>query len=355
MQNSLAESQKMQADAKSAQLKAANDTLEVALPKMHYLAGMSPDDRAKAFNSVMQDMKADGVPMQNVPQTSDGQFVHDEDWFQRRFGEMKQTKPFLEKQLQQSEIAKNITEANMAPAGSLARYTARDRQMPSFPIEYGKEVAPIKASSQAGRQMIDNYKHPSPQGDASLILNAFKIKFPTAPDVNSLEELSKSQATPDQWKQLAAHAISGGLDQGTRDNLMRDAASTYRANYGSYKDIAEKYQGMAQERGIPLGGMTKEPSLDRTAAAFGDIEKQIGPYVPPSQRGGASGFIAKVASKIAGTGGDQSANASDKQQSYRAAGSQVSSDEVAQYAMKHGMKLSDAQNYLRSKGYAIGR
>lgn len=356
MQSSIAESNKLQAEAQTAKLQAANATLDVAMPKMQYLAQMSPDDRARAFPSVMQDMKSDGVPTQNVPQTSDGQFVHDEDWFQRRLGEMHQSKSYLANQLQQSEIAKNTTEANMAPVKMNSELYGSRSPNAELSSQYAKDAAPLKGSQPPMKQMMDNYAHPSPQGDASLVLNAFKIKFPNAPDVNSLEELTKSQAAPDQWKQMANHAISGGLDKGTRDNLMRDGISTFRANYDSLNDVKDRYSARAQQQNVNDKSLTYEPAMDRTYKQAMALQDKIGPYVPPSERGGVSGALASVASKLAGTGGSQAASASDKQQSsYRPTGSSVSSDEIAQYAMKHGMKLSDAQTYLRSQGYAIGR
>lgn len=188
------------------------------------------------------------------------------------------SKDYLDNLKTKSEIAMAPVQRNAAEFGSRSPNAELTSQ-------YGKDVAPIRGSQNAMNQMLDNYNHPSPQGDASLVLNAFKIKFPNAPDVNSLEELTKSQSVPDTWKQKAAHALQGGLDQGTRDNLMRDAASTYRANYDSYQGIKNRYDTRAKFQNVNDPTLTYEPAIEKTYADAMDLQKKIGPYVPPAQRG----------------------------------------------------------------------
>lgn len=146
-------------------------------------------------------------------------------------------------------------------------------------------------SQVAMQQMLDSYRHPSPQGDASLFLNAFKIKFPNVPDVNSLEELKSSQAAPDQWRQKATQVLSGGLDQATRDNLMRDGVSTFRGNVQSVRGIQKKFQSMAKSRKINDTSFTAEPAIDQTFKDAQALNDQIGDYVPPSGRGGIEGKV----------------------------------------------------------------
>jgi hypothetical protein len=204
-------------------------------------------------------------------------------------------------QEKQAQTTKAYSEVGQGPAKLNADLYGARSPNAELSSQYAKDAAPLKSSQMPMKQMMDNYAHPSPQGDASLVLNAFKIKFPTAPDVNSLEELAKSQATPDQWKQMANHAISGGLDQGTRDNLMRDGISTFRANYDSLNDVKDRYVARQQQQNVNDKSLTYEPAMDRTYKQAMALQDKVGPYVPPSQRGGFSGTMAQIASKITGT------------------------------------------------------
>jgi hypothetical protein len=317
MQTSMAESQKLQAEAMTAHLTAVGAQIDIANPRLQYVNSIEdPAARQVAFNKVMQQNKADGIPTTGAPQASDGTFVLDEPWLKQKLGEMAGAKQVIATHLQQTEIAekqaqttKAYSEVGQGPAKLNADLYGARSPNAELSSQYAKDAAPLKSSQMPMKQMMDNYAHPSPQGDASLVLNAFKIKFPTAPDVNSLEELAKSQATPDQWKQMANHAISGGLDQGTRDNLMRDGISTFRANYDSLNDVKDRYTARAQQQNVNDKSLTYEPAMDRTYKQAMALQDKVGPYVPPSDRGGFSGTMAQIAQKITGTGGPQAASA----------------------------------------------
>lgn len=337
------------ADAKLAQMQAAHQTLSVTTPALQHLLSLPDDQAQKAFPNVIKQLGDQGVPLNNVPPE------WDRGWATQAYSIGSKMKEGIENQQGQAGVQKTYADIGMVPLQKNAEAFGSRSPNAELTSQYDKQAAPIRASQLAMQQMYDNYNHPSPQGDASLILNAFKIKFPTAPDVNSLEELSKSQSAPDQWKQWAAHATAGGLDQGTRDNLMRDASSTFRANVDSLKGIQQRYQARAKQQNVNDPTLTAEPAIDKTSALVTDLANNIGPYVPPTERGGISGAISKFASNLMGGGGSAPANASEKAQpKYRPAGAKVSSDQVAQYATKHGMKMSDAQTYLRSQGYAVG-
>jgi hypothetical protein len=256
-----------------------------------HLKGLPFDQAQKLYPAVRQlgiSAKAFGAsdaPEQLTPE-----------WLDAVHARMQGSKPYLENQ-------KTISETAMAPAKLNAELFGSRSPNAELSSQYNKDIAPIRGSQGAMNQMLDNYKHPSPQGDASLVLNAFKIKFPNAPDVNSLKELSESQAASDHWKNMATKALSGGFDQPTRDNLMRDAASTYRANVDTYKGIQERYNARARQQNVNDPTLTYEPAIQKTFDEAMKLQDQIGPYVPPSQRGGIMGKVMGSAQSMLGLGG----------------------------------------------------
>lgn len=345
-----AEMQEKQAQAKGAQIDAAEKWNGVTFPAMNYLSGLPEDQRAAAYPGVLKQLTDQGVDISKMP----GQY--DAGHFRQTFETMKQHKPVLENFLTQAKIQEAMSNVATGPAKRNAELYGSRSPNAELTSQYDKQAAPIRSSQNAMQQMLDNYHHPSPQGDASLVLNAFKIKFPTAPDVNSLKELGESQSTIDKWKNAFYHASAGGLDKATRDNLMRDGVSTFRANVESLRGVQQRYNERAKFQNVNDPTMTAEPAIENTHAAAMDLQNKIGPYVPPTEREGWMGNVGKFVSKITG-GGEQSATAAGEkpQQKYRASGSTLSADEVAQYATKHNLKLSEAQNLLKKGGYAIGR
>lgn len=351
-----------QAKAKTAQADYAQKLNDVVGPTYEYMANSVPaDQRAAVWPQMVQHLKDQGLNTDHISPT------FNEQDFQQHLATWRGSPLNLANQQTEAKTAEAWANAGpMAQAKLKGEVFGSRSPTESLADAYNKDMGPVKTSQMNMRQMMDSYNNPSPQGDASMLLNAFKIKNPNVPDVNSLEEMRNSQAAGDQFRQAANKALSGGLDKSTRDNIMRDGISAFRANYGTYQDTASKYQQMASDRGVPLGGMTKEPGLDRTYADAMGMQKDLGPYVPPAQRGGISGTVTGAISKVLGIGGpEQTANASGnstppkkqatQQAQYRSTGSTVTSDEAAQYAVKHGMKLSDAQKYLKGMGYVIGR
>lgn len=297
-QNKFVEQDKQAAEAKNAQMTAAHQVLSVATPAGQYLLGLPDDQAAKAYPNVMDQLKKQGIQPESLglPSTWDRGAVL------QAYTIGSKMKEGLENQMIQSNMATAPITRNADLYGSRSPNAELSSQ-------YDKQAQPVRNSQMAMGQMIDNYKNPSPQGDASLILNAYKIKFPNAPDVNSLKELSESQAAPDAFKNAANKVISGGLDQPTRDNIMRDGVSTFRANVNSLQGIQQRYQARAAQQNVNDPTLTQEPSIDQTYADAMAIQKKIGPAVPPSQRGGVTGALSNIASKVLGIGGNQPAKA----------------------------------------------
>lgn len=292
-----AENQKDQADA-------YQKKFSLISTKLDYLAGMSQDKRAAAYPQVM-----DQLQQQGVIKPGDAPAQYDDGWFRQTLATGQKMKDSLDNQKTSADISKTYSDIGQAPAKLNSELYGSRSPNAELTSQYDKQAQPVRNSQMAMQQMLDNYKNPSPQGDKSLILNAFRIKFPNAPDVNSLEELTKAQSVPDSWKATATHALEGGLDQATRDNLMRDGVSTFRANVDSLKGIQQRYQGRAQQQNVNDPTITSEPAIDKTFDTAMNLQKQIGPYVPPADRGGFMAGVNKFASKLIGIGGAQSASA----------------------------------------------
>ncbi len=205
-----------------------------------------------------------------------------------------------------AETGKLVAETRYIPAEKSAALAAQlyGSRSPTAELasQYTGEAKPARGSQFAMQQMIDNYNNPSPQGDASLVLNAFKIKFPNAPDVNSLHELSTAQGITDQMRAWASQKLEGVKDPETRANLMRDGISTFRANVEGLRETQGKYNAIATRQGVDPRDVTSEPAIDKTHSAAMALQDKIGPYVPPGQRGG-------LLSSVIGAASPKSANA----------------------------------------------
>ncbi len=292
-QEQFSKQDKEKAEAQIAQMQSAHQHLSLTVPALGYLLNKPDGEAASAFPNVMAQLKQQGVPMQNVPP------AWDRGWAQQGYQIGSQTKEGLENQM----IASNIATAPAKLNADLYGSRSPNAELTS---QYNKQAEPIQKSQGAMQQMIDNYNNKTPQGDASLVLNAFKIKFPNAPDVNSLEELSKSEGASTQMKNWVSQKMNGLKDPGVRDNLMRDGISTFRANVDTLRGIQEKYQARGKYQNVNDPTLTMEPAIDKTYASSMDLQKQIGPYVPPNERGGVMGTLSKAAGAVMGLGSQNS-------------------------------------------------
>lgn len=300
MGNQFSAANKAQAEAQSAQLDTQTKTLNFTGPAFEHMAGMPEAQRAAAYPQVVQQLKDQGVD------TSKLDHPYDPTLFSQYYDTWSKTKDALANHLTQSEIAKNQSETAMAPAKLNAEVYGSRSPNAELSSQYNADVKTVKTSQLAMDQMLDSYKNKTPQGDASLVLQNFRIRNPGVPDVNSIDEMKKSQAFTDQWKNKLTEAQSGGFDDNTRDNLIRDGMSAFRANYGSYQGIKDRYNARAQQQNVKDPTLTYEPAIEKTNAAVSKLSDSLGPYVPPSERAGGYLGAAKV---MLGLGGSKTAEA----------------------------------------------
>jgi len=290
MEHQFAASDKAQAEAKTAQMVQAHNVLSVTLPALQYLKSL--EQAQQAYPQVMQGLKDQGIPLTNTPPDWDRK------WADQGIAIGSRTKEGLENAILASNVAMKPAELNAALYGSRSPNA-------ELTTQYDKQAQPVRQSQMAMQQMLQNYKDSSPQGDASLVLNAFKIKFPNAPDVNSLAELSHAEGVTNQMKNWVSEKQSGIKDPEVRADLMRDGIATYEANVRSLQGTQQRYQARAAQQNVNDPTMTYEPAVNQTYNDAMNLKNQIGPYVPPS--GGVTGALSKVAGKI--LGGSPSANA----------------------------------------------
>lgn len=304
---------KEQAEAQTAQADATMKRANIFARHMDYLNTVPDDQKPQAYGNIVKMLKAQNVitPDQGIPDQYDPTFAN---------AMMAKAAQHIGQNSQgYLEAEKTKSDIGLVPLKKQNEQYGSRSPNAELTSQYNDQVKPIRSSQMAMQQMIDNYKNPSPQGDASLVLNAFKIKFPNAPDVNSLEELAKSQSASDTWKNLAHQAISGGLDVGTRDNLMRDGVSTFRANVDTFRGIQDRFKQRQGFQGVNDPTLTVEPAIENTYKGAMGLQDKIGPYVPPTERGGFMGGVTKLASSALGLAGGRAKKSQDTDSAYAGA------------------------------------
>jgi hypothetical protein len=133
-------------------------------------------------------------------------------------------------------------------------------------------------------------------------LTAFRIKFPNAPDVNSLEELKKSPALPDQWKNEINKAGTGLFSDEFMKQLMQDIVVTNDANYKTFKGVQNDYAGRAKGSDVSDTSFLKKTAIEQTHKDSDSLLGKLGEYQVPSQRsnGGMMGFLSHPMDSVKG-------------------------------------------------------
>lgn len=305
-----AQQDKAQAEARSAQADAEKKATEIALPMLEHLDSVADDQKPIAYHNVMSQAAAAGLPMQNVPPE------FSQAWLDNAMAQIKKTPAYLAQQAQlagigetQAKTAEAWANAGMAPLKRAGEAFGRSSPNATISNQYSDDpaVKSAKTSQVAMNQMLDSFRYPSPYSDESMALNALKIKFPGAPDVGSLEEFKKAQGATDAMKNWVSKKLQGIKALGAREDLMRDAISTYLPNVASLRGAQRKYYQKAINQGVPnAADIVSEPGIDQTEAETRALSSKLGPYVLPTQRGIMGGVR-----QMMGMGGNE-ADASDK-------------------------------------------
>lgn len=211
----------------------------------------------------------------------------------------------------------------------------------------------VKAAKQSKvymDQMLQNLKDPSPQGQASLFLNALRIKFPSAPDVGSLDELSKSESAPVQMRNMASKYINGTMDPQQINDLVRDGIATFESNAGGYKSAQNDFiQKSTDQYGLsPQQAklITQNSGIDQTLQNALAVKKQIGSYKTPQQQGGLLSPVYGLVNKVLGNTSGTPVNAAQS----NPAPSNTAQDQIAIQWAKSNPKDPRSKTILQMHG-----
>lgn len=192
-----------------------------------------------------------------------------------------------------------LAELNNANSGNRSAQETGQKEFNANP-----SVAAARQSKVYMDQMLQSYNDPSPQAQASLFLNALRIKFPTAPDVGSLEELSKSESAPVQMRNAASKYINGTMDQQQVNDLVRDGISTYQANMKGFrsaqKDYQDKLVNQYGQSAQQASRMAHDSGIDETDSNVIALKSKLGPYKKPSEQGGLLSPVYGLINKVIG-------------------------------------------------------
>ncbi len=336
MQNTLAESGKIQSEAQTAKMNADVAVGKVVYPALKdFMENVPEDQKSTVFDSYVQNLKAKGVPMsvlKQVPMTSDGKALYEPDMMKHMYAQ--------------------YSNYNDSLGGELTRAEIREKQS-----QTGKNFAETeKTKSETIKQ------NPALAGQTNDPAKLVPSMVPKEHQAQALKEIeaaentrNMSQSIMDSFDQ-AAKDVSGAGRATSLVKTPRSAMALHQAMQPTFKDLEGTVRQAAMDNTFknitPDAADTDADRATKRAALSDYLKSKLS--APTARAYGVD--LSKYNSTAPYKGGGQSAATSDKQQSnYRASGSAVSGDEVAQYAMKHGLKLSDAQNYLRSQGYAINR
>ncbi len=202
-------------------------------------------------------------------------------------------------QTAQGMSPKDAAELNNLTSGNRSSQETGQKEFNANP-----SVTAARQSKVYMDQMVQSSKDPSPQGQASMFLNALRIKFPTAPDVGSLNELAKSESAPVQMRNIASKYLNGTMDPQMIQDLLRDGISTFESNAGGFREAQSDYQNklVKQYGQTPDAAkmITHDSGIDATSNAVAAMKKQMGPYTGPADNGGATGWVANKISGLLG-------------------------------------------------------
>lgn len=341
-----AQTNKATAEAQAAKVDAAQKTLSFTVPSMHYLAGLPEDQRSAAYPAVMKQLSDAGVNISKMPSQYDPGLFRQIYSMTDQIGS--QMKDFLANQGAQASTAKTNAEAGAIPS-QVAKNQAET----------------TSAYASAAKAQSETYPHqPMPSGQVSDPALLVPNQVPKDRQAEALKEIKNAQDINKLSPQIMA-----AFQRGSSRNPVI-AAQGQREFEGLINTTVQETEGTARKaafdsihRTMTPSGVTALPgendarartvmeylqskSSAPTARAYGiDLSKfpSTAPYQAPTN--------AASQPSVSSSLGAASAPA---QSQYRAAGSTVSSDQVAQYAMKHGMTAAGAKSFLKGKGYVIG-
>jgi hypothetical protein len=116
------------------------------------------------------------------------------------------------------------------------------------------EVKNFSLIDNAAKVVAKAVQDPSAVATQELVRRAVQLVEPgMAVREGEQAAIMASQSIPDRFKGELARALSGegGLQEDTRQGIMRIAQRAYESQASRYKSTKDFYEGLAEERGIP--------------------------------------------------------------------------------------------------------
>lgn len=361
---------KAQGEAYQAKMKAADDAASKVWPVFNALASpdMPEDQRATLYPQYMQNLSDNGVDISKLGTTYDPQT------FQQHYAAMKDALPGIQQHLANQKM-QNETPATGQPAANLASTQAATNKTnveaanaqnnpPQKVVaaeELGKfatAVADPSVRNRLGQLAVTQDK----ADKISYILNAGAPANETPEQRFARLDQMLPQFATDVGVSSAA-AMSGGvpdeaLIQKVSPDTMNAKIATLKQNYSAnptpsnqgallsaYGDFAKKLSDYSSSRSAQI--------VDHLSAGFPNAQK----WYPDRMAQIAKGYSSPDLSGSAAASSDTATSSQASPSNFKAdpANNTVSPIVLGQYAIKHGMKLTEAQKSLESKGYVIGR
>ena len=336
-QKQFAENDKAQAEAKQQQVETAQRILSITEPALEHLASMPEDQRAAAYQGVMKQVAAQGVPMDQVPPT------YDPGWFQQAYVNAKRSKDYL---------------ANMNSQADIASKQAQTAKTISETGEYGspqykqgaEELAKFKDDivDASSRKTTGSLIDARNRADRILSLVGRQKNEPDQQYYARLNQYMPQVGT-EIGTSLAAIMQGGIPNESIQEKLAPDTmqsklaelqqkfqAEPSAANQGkllaAYSDIAQKLRDFSAQR--------LQETTDRARSAYPYANRYF------------SKEMDKISSPILSPGSAQSQDSTDTQMagSKNKSGSKFSSGDLVLYQGKHYKVGPDGDSLIPVKG-----
>lgn len=352
---SLNEMAEQRAKTTSAQADSIPKQMAAVAPVILNLASMPEDQRAKAFDPSMKQLEAMGYPPPNVPKDANGNYLYDGQHFALASGQLFNSKPYQDYLLTKAEINKNNMDPMKTGAEELGKFkddivNASSRKTTGALIDTRTRADRILTLLNAGAK-------PGETPDQRVArLNQFMPQIGTEVGTSLAAIMQGGVPNEELMKKLDPDTVGAKIANLQQKYKAEPTAANQGALLNAYGEIAQKLRGFSADQLQQITGRVRQAYPYASKYYSDRMDKIAEPLLGPSSpQADPSGGIADEkgggGSMIGGNKAEAKTN-NDKQ--YRPKGATVSGVQVGQYAIKHNMQYSEAENYLKGHGYVIG-
>lgn len=338
---------KMSEAQQAAKVESAKRIQQIALPVMETLVKLPEQERASAFPSLMKDLEAQGMPMNNVPKDPvTGQYVYDPKFVSSTYNTLLNSDYGIARQ--EKALGMEETRAKIAKLNAEAKGGGSIDPYKAFLIEGAKDKSVERLAGNLGTS----------QDAARTIKNVEQLigfdlnKYDPSKNTVDGKKVDLPGVSIPALGRFTAYSSDARVLDNTASKLfnieLKDRSGAAVTTPELERLKMEYSQGKFNTESEILGAMKRYKSA--LLSKMRDIEaanpSAASRYA--SQGGTTSGYLQDgVATKEKQAAG--SVNASET--NFRKVGTKISKDEVMQYATKYGMTAEAAKSYLKGQGY----